>query len=132
MTTAIDSCVIIDIFKEDPLFMESSRESLKQAYEEGDLVISSCVIAEVFPIIGEVIKEFITDYKIHYIPNTLEGDLLAGEIYSSYLTNGGKRGRIVPDFLIASHAYHHADRLLTRDNGFNRSYFPKLVIFYES
>jgi hypothetical protein len=47
---------------------------------------------------------------------------------AKYLQRGGKRGRVVPDFLIGSHAQIHADALLARDYGFFRDYFKGLTV----
>ncbi len=58
-----------------------------------------------------------------------------GELRGSRMHNrskGGSRQRIVSDFLIASHALNQADRLLTRDRGFYRSYFQQLPVLDSS
>jgi len=52
----------------------------------------------------------------------------AGETWNVYRNSGGKRDRIITDFLIGAHALLKADRLLTRDRGFYRDYFKRLVI----
>jgi hypothetical protein len=48
--------------------------------------------------------------------------------HAAYRKAGGKRDRILADFLIGAHALHEADRLLTRDRGFYRLHFANLVI----
>jgi hypothetical protein len=49
-------------------------------------------------------------------------------MFALYLERGGKRGRVVPDFLIAAHAQNHASGLLARDRGYYRDYFTHLKI----
>jgi predicted nucleic acid-binding protein len=57
---------------------------------------------------------------------------MAGQIFRQYRQRGGKRDRVLADFLIAAHAKTRCSRLLTRDRGFYRSYFPKLTLIEPS
>lgn len=58
----------------------------------------------------------------------LPAALAAGGAWKEYRVRGGRRERLIGDFLVFGHALHQADRLLTRDHGFSRTYFPQLAI----
>ena len=127
MPTAVDSSVLLDVLLADPHHAESSEAALREAMAQGGLVANEVVIAEVTPVLaGASIHEFLFDWQIKFVPSSVESATLAGEMFRVYLERGGKRGRVVPDFLIAAHAQLHADGLLARDRGYYRDYFQKL------
>ena len=127
MATAIDSSVLLDVLLADPQHAETSELALRKAAAEGGLIICEVVVAEIAPVLaGASIHEFLSDWQIKFVPSSLESAVLAGEMFRRYLERGGKRGRVVPDFLIAAHAQLHAEALLARDRGYYRDYFQKL------
>jgi predicted nucleic acid-binding protein len=121
MPTAVDSSVLLDVLLDDPLHAESSESA------QDGLVVCETVIAEIVPVLAKAsLHEFLSDWQIKFIPSSVESATLAGEMFRIYLERGGKRGRVVPDFLIAAHAQLHTDGLLARDRGYYRDYFQKL------
>jgi predicted nucleic acid-binding protein len=130
MVTAIDSSVLIDVLLDDPEFCANSKAALRQASAEGSLILCEVVLAEVTPVIGAAnLEEFLHDWNLTFSPSSAKSAVLAGDMFNAYLQRGGKRGRVVPDFLIAAHAQLHANRLLARDCGFYRDYFKKLRLW---
>ena len=126
MITALDSSVIIDVLIDDEKWKYPSLRALMQARAEGQLIVSSFVLAEITPVVGEHnMPAFLEDWDLDHVGGTLQVALDAGRAFSHYLERGGKRGRVIADFLIGAHARHHSDRLLTRDAGFIRDYFKK-------
>ena len=53
---------------------------------------------------------------------------LAGRAYRAYRERGGTRHALLPDFYIGAHAAVAGYRLLTRNPGRYRTYFPSLEL----
>lgn len=133
MLTAVDSSVLLDVLVDDPAHADGSERALRQALAEGGLIVCECVIAEVRPSLSpDDFKAFIEDWQLRFVPSSAPSALLAGEMFAAYLSSGGRRGRVLPDFLIAAHAKVHADRLLTRNRGFARKHFRDLKVMSPS
>jgi len=130
MISALDSSVILDVLTADAKFADSSEALLRRAVTEGKLVIGECVLAEIIPAFKDekMLKEFLADWQIEFVPSSRDSAILAGRSFARYLSRGGRRGRVVADFLIGAHAMLHADRLLARDRGYLRDYFSRLTI----
>lgn len=130
MISALDSSIILDVLTANPQFFESSEALLRRATAEGKLVICECVLAEITPAFKDekTLKDFLDDWQIEFVSSSRDSAILAGRNFARYLSRGGRAGRIVADFLIGAHAVLHADRLLARDRGYLRDYFPKLTV----
>ena len=130
MVTAVDTSVLLDVLLNDSQHCATSMAALRTASEEGSLVICETTLAEIVPALpANDVGSFLSDWNLHFTPSSRESGVLAGEMFRLYLQRGGKRGRVVPDFLIAAHAQHHGDRLLARDRGYYRDYFKALNLW---
>lgn len=130
MISALDSSVILDVVIGDGRFADASEAALRKAAREGRLVLCECVLAEILPAFGSgrLLREFLSDWQLDFVPSSIESAVLAGEHFAAHLKSGGKGGRIVADFLIGAHAQQHADRLLARDRGYLRRHFKNLKV----
>lgn len=127
MITAVESSVLLDVLAGTPEASLRAAERLALCAQEGRLVVCEMVVAEVAPEVGpERMEDFLRDWHLEFVASSAASAVLAGRMDADYLRRGGKRGRVVPDFLIGAHALTHADRLLTRDAGFERDCFGDL------
>ena len=73
-------------------------------------------------------KLYLSLAKLNVQTSSLDENVvfLAGTKWLEYRQAGGARERIISDFIIGAHAALRADRFLTRDLGFYKTYFPDL------
>ncbi len=129
MILALDSSVLLAIFKGE---QSAARwlDILVKHVAVGELRICDVVASEIaafFP------KPAHFHQKLEQLNITLEGlnyeaCYLSGSIFTEYRKAGGKRDRLIPDFMIGAHALVQADALIASDRGYFRAYFGKLKV----
>ena len=130
MITALDTSVLLDVLVNDPRHADRSEALLFQVYQQGSLIISPAVYAELVPQAWhrDELDGWLQQVRIKVVPFTADHAYTAGVAHAAYRKAGGKRQRILADFLIGAHAFHEANQFLTRDRGFYRRYFSGLTI----
>ena len=127
---AVDSSVLIDVATNDSVFADASFEALRDAISRDDVVICDAVVAELCAAVDqvEITLEAITDLGIRFSPVNEQAAIRAGIMQRRYRDRGGKRERVISDFLVGAHALLQCGTLVTRDQGFFRDYFKGLKI----
>ncbi|WP_298862746.1 type II toxin-antitoxin system VapC family toxin [uncultured Microbacterium sp.] len=128
--TLVDTNVLLDVFDEDPRWVEWSTEQLTAAFERGRVLINPIVYAEVS--VGferaEELDDALPERYFHREPLSYPAGFLAGKAFERYRRNGGTRPTPIADFYIGAHALVHGYTLLTRDRNRYSTYFPKLQL----
>ena len=129
MITAVDSSVLIAIYKGEPT-ADRWLSRLIAARAEGMLQISPVVAAEFYALVKdrEAYNSVLADMGLRLSPISLNAACEAGRVFRAYRDAGGPREFLIPDFLIAAHAQIDCDRLAAADRGYLRPYFPDLKL----
>jgi predicted nucleic acid-binding protein len=128
----IDSCVLLDLFTDDPAWADWSEKTLNKYAQTNTLYINSIVYTEVsigFNRIEEVEKA-ISELDIKVIEIPREALFLAGKVFLKYKKNKGIKNSSLPDFFIGAHAAVSKFDLITRDLARYKTYFPSLKLIY--
>ncbi len=128
--TLVDTNVIVDVLKADPVWMPWSSQQLVQARRVGPLGINFVVYAEL-AVHDEVAHEMdglLDDLGVVVAQSSRASARLAAAAFRQYRQRGGTRTGVLPDFFIGAQALADRCPLLTRDAARYRSYFPGLEL----
>ncbi len=128
----IDSCVLLDLFTDDPVWADWSENVLTEFAQTNTLHINSIVYTEVsigFNRIEEV-EEAISELNIKVVEIPREALFLAGKVFLKYKRNKGIKNSPLPDFFIGAHAAVSKFDLITRDSARYKTYFPSLKLIH--
>lgn len=130
MVTAVDSSILLDVLTDDATHRANSLSALRDARQVGSLLICPVVWSEVRAFFSDpaAMHGALADAGLTFDAFDRDCADLAGAMWREYRARGGKRTRLIADFLIGAHAQVRGSRLLTRDRGFFRRYFPDLRI----
>ncbi len=126
----VDSNVLLDVLTEDPVWFEWSSRMLAGHAETVILVINPVIYAEIsvnFAHVREV-DAVLSDTHLQYRHIPPLAAFLAGKAFNAYRQKGGTKLSTLPDFFIGAHAAVEGMKLLTRDAGRYRTYFPRLAL----
>ena len=130
MAAIADSCVLLDVFTEDPLWFGWSSSALAREAERGPIILNATIYAEVsvrFSRIEELEVALPPDVY-EYRAISKEAAFLAGKCFHRYRRRGGAKTGVPPDFLIGAHAAVERLPLITRDTRRFREYYPSVEL----
>ncbi|MDP6526145.1 MAG: type II toxin-antitoxin system VapC family toxin [Kiritimatiellia bacterium] len=130
MITAVDTSVLIDVFTNDPTHGHASATVLRRCLQEGTLTACDVVWAETRAVFADdaAFEAAMRTLGVKFSALTERSAADAGSRWKRYRASGGKRVRVMADFLIGAHSLHQSERLLTRDRGYYRKHFKDLSL----
>ena len=123
----VDSCVLLDLFTDDPNWADWSENILDKYSQTNTLYINSIVYTELsvgFEKIEEL-EAALAELEIKVLEIPREALFLAGKVFLQYRRNKGTKNSPLPDFFIGAHAIVAQFDLITRDSAKYTTYYPQ-------
>lgn len=128
--TLVDTNVLLDIFNADAQWMAWSARQLHLARSSQGMAINMVVYAELagHPNCPKQLDAVLQSLEIEVLSMNRASAKLAGKALYQYRQRGGQKSGVLPDFFIGAQAVSEGYRLLTRDAGRYKTYFPKIKL----
>jgi predicted nucleic acid-binding protein len=125
----VDTNILLDVFKADPVWMPWSLQHLRLHQGQG-LAINAIVYAELagHPGMDIDLDGFLDSQAIAMPPIGRAAARSAALAFRAYRSRGGSKTSVLPDFFIGAHAQAEGWTLLTRDRARYTTYFPSIEL----
>lgn len=126
----VDSCVLLDVFTDDPKWANWSEKTLGQYGQTNSLYINSIIYTEVSISFNRIeeLEAALEQTGIRVLEMPREALFLAGKVFLNYRKHKGTKQSTLPDFYIGAHAIVSDFNLITRDISRFNTYFPDLHV----
>ena len=128
----VDSCIILDLFTNDPNWATWSESILEQYSQTNTLYINSIIYTEIsmgFKKIEEV-EDAMLQLGVKVIEMPREALFLTGKAFLQYRKNKSTKNSPLPDFFIGAHATVSKFNLITRDLAKYKTYFSQVKLIH--
>ena len=125
----VDTNVFVDVIHMDPIWLDWSLRELSKAQKQ-QVVTNFVVYAELHThnTAGPHIDALLDKLGVQVLDVSRPAARLAAQAFRQYRQRGGTKTGVLPDFFIGAHAQADGHKLLTRDAGRYKAYFPKLKL----
>ncbi len=128
----VDSCILLDLFTDDPIWGDWSENILNKYSQTNSLFINSIVYTEIsigFTHIEEVEKA-LSELDIKVLEMPREALFLTGKVFLKYRKNKGTKTSPLPNFFIGAHASVSKLAVITRDSAKYKTYYPQVKLIH--
>ena len=128
----IDSCILLDLFTDDPNWANWSQRKLEEYSQINSLYINSIIYTELSMAFQKIeeLEEAINMLNLRVLEIPREALFLTGKVFLKYRKNKGTKNSPLPDFFIGAHASVSNFSLITRDVSKFTTYFPKIRLIH--
>jgi predicted nucleic acid-binding protein len=128
--TLVDSNVLIDLLQDDPTWGQWSEDHLFGAQSAGPIAINTVIYAELVPTVDSktTLDAFLKTSRIDISSISRDTAFLAGQVFLRYRRQKGTKTGVLADFFIGAQAQTEGLKILTRDAGRYRTYFPSVKL----